>query len=122
MKLTGKSHIIVLSYNLVENNNFTRRFLKKKPVEIKMKYKYKRVKAISPIQRQNLRIYLDIGQNDKHSYLKQNQQFHQELNRLQISNVLNEFPGSHSWRFWRTHLADSLSFVGKQWRGKIGES
>jgi enterochelin esterase-like enzyme len=80
------------------------------------------VKKISPTQRQNLRIYLDVGQNDHSFYLKQNQQFHQELNRLQIANVLNEFPGSHSWRFWQAHLADSLSFVGQQWKGKIGNS
>jgi enterochelin esterase-like enzyme len=77
------------------------------------------VKKLSPTQRQNLRIYLDVGQNDERFYLKQNQQFHQELERLKISNVLHEFPGSHSWRFWRVHLANSLEFVGKQWQGEI---
>jgi enterochelin esterase-like enzyme len=72
------------------------------------------VKKLSSTQRQNLRIYLDVGKNDDRFYLKQNQQFHQELNRLKISNVLNEFSGSHSWRFWRLYLANSLEFVGEQ--------
>lgn len=79
-----------------------------------------KVKTLSPTQRQNLRIYLDVGKNDEPFYVKQNQQFHQELNRLKISNVLHEFPGSHSWRFWRVHLANSLEFVGKQWNSQIG--
>jgi enterochelin esterase-like enzyme len=76
------------------------------------------VKTLSPEQRQQLRIYLDVGKTDEPLYITQNQQFHQELEKLKISNVFRQFPGQHSWRFWRKHLADSLVFVGKQWQAE----
>jgi enterochelin esterase-like enzyme len=64
---------------------------------------------------QRLRIYLDTGDSD-HRFLQQNQQFHQVLNQLRVNNTFNTFPGVHSWRFWREHLADSLTFVGEQFK------
>ena len=73
------------------------------------------VKTLTPDQRQELRIYMDVGKKDSGFYLTQNQRFERELDRLKISNEANEFPGEHSWRYWRQHLADSLAFVGKQW-------
>lgn len=76
-----------------------------------MKY----IKNISPQAKQNLQIYLDTGTGDSY-YLKQAQKFHALLNKLQIKNVFNSFPGTHSWRYWRQHLADSLTYVGEQFR------
>ena len=73
------------------------------------------VKRLSLEQRRKLRIYLDTGETDSF-YLKENQQFSTVLNRLRIKNVFHEFPGEHSWRYWREHLADSLSFVGEQFQ------
>lgn len=74
------------------------------------------VKTLTPSQRQQLRIYMDVGKNDESLYVQQNQKFHQQLNQLKITNVLNEFPGKHSWHYWRQHLADSLTYVGQQWK------
>ncbi|HEY9636532.1 MAG TPA: alpha/beta hydrolase-fold protein [Coleofasciculaceae cyanobacterium] len=71
------------------------------------------VKKLSTAERERLRIYLDAGKQDNFS-LTQNRQFRQVLNQLKISNVVHEFPGEHSWRYWREHLADSLTFVGEQ--------
>lgn len=76
-----------------------------------MKY----IKNISPQARRNLQIYMDTGTGDSY-YLKQAQNFHALLNKLQIKNVFNTFPGTHSWRYWRRHLADSLTYVGEQFR------
>ncbi|HEY9671868.1 MAG TPA: alpha/beta hydrolase-fold protein [Waterburya sp.] len=73
------------------------------------------VKRLNPEQRRKLRIYLDTGETDSF-YLKENQQFSTVLNRLGIKNVFHEFPGEHTWRYWREHLADSLSFVGEQFQ------
>ncbi len=73
------------------------------------------VKKLKPQQRQQLRIYLDTGKSDSSS-LQENRQFHKVLEQLEIKNVLREFPGQHSWRYWREHLADSLTFVGKQFQ------
>ena len=71
------------------------------------------VKTLSSQQRRQLRIYLDTGKEDT-SFLNENRQFHAILNRLKVTNILNEFPGEHTWRYWRQHLANSLAFVGEQ--------
>ena len=73
------------------------------------------VKTLSAQERKRLRIYLDIGELDR-AYLKENQQFHALLNKLKIKHVFHEFPGEHSWRYWRQHLANSLSFVGEEFQ------
>ncbi|KEF41607.1 MAG: hypothetical protein ER33_10575 [Cyanobium sp. CACIAM 14] len=61
-----------------------------------------------------LRIYLDAGSEDAR-YREESARFHALLDQLGVRNVFHVFPGSHSWRFWREHLADSLRFVGAQW-------
>ena len=71
------------------------------------------VRKLSAQERQKLRIYMDAGKSDTSS-MKENQQFQQILNQLKIKNVRREFPGEHSWQYWRQHLADSLTFVGEQ--------
>lgn len=73
------------------------------------------IKTLSPLGRKQLRLYLDTGTGDSF-FLKQNQKFEALLNQLQIKNQFNQFPGNHSWRYWRQHLADSLAFVGEQFR------
>lgn len=71
------------------------------------------IKTLSPQNRQRLRVYLDTGTADG-EYLSQAQKFNALLNQLQVKNVFNTFSGTHSWRYWRKHLADSLTFVGEQ--------
>jgi enterochelin esterase-like enzyme len=71
------------------------------------------VKTLSSQQRRQVRIYLDTGKEDT-SFLNQNRQFHPILNWLKVTNILHEFPGEHTRRYWRQHLANSLAFVGEQ--------
>jgi enterochelin esterase-like enzyme len=71
------------------------------------------VRKLSAQERRKLRIYLDTGSSDTF-FLNQNRQFEAVLKMLKIANVLHEFPGEHSWRYWRQHLSDSLTFVGEQ--------
>ena len=71
------------------------------------------VRKLSPQERRKLRIYLDTGSSDSF-FLTQNRQFDAVLKTLKITNVLHEFPGEHTWRYWRQHLSDSLTFVGEQ--------
>ena len=73
------------------------------------------VRTLNSQQRQKLRIYLDAGKGDSFS-LNQNRQFQSTLKQLKIVNVVREFPGEHTWRYWRQHLADSLTFVGEQFQ------
>lgn len=78
------------------------------------------VKTLSQATRSRLRIYLDAGADDE-EFLDESKRFHQVLNQLKISNVFHEFPGGHGivgddtgFNYWHKHLADSLSYVGKQ--------
>ncbi len=71
------------------------------------------VRTLSPQERQNLKIYLDTGKSDQFA-LSQNRQFQALLNQLKIKNVLREFSGEHTWRYWRQHLTDSLMFANDQ--------
>lgn len=73
------------------------------------------IKTLSPEAYKHLRIYLDAGKNDTLE-LKEAKQFSQVLSQLRISYQFNEFPGGHTWNYWRQHLADSLTFVGEQFQ------
>jgi enterochelin esterase-like enzyme len=81
----------------------------------------KYIKTLSPQQRQKLQIYLDAGNKDKICH-SQTQKFHSLLDRLQVKNVFHSFSGDHSWRYWRQHLADSLTFVGEQFHNSARSS
>ncbi len=80
------------------------------------------IEKIPAADRQHLRVYLDTGQQDEDS-LKATLQFKQVLDRLGVKNEFHVFPGGHGivgadvgWNYWHKHLADSLSFVGKQFQ------
>ncbi len=73
------------------------------------------VKALSQHDRKRISIYIDSGTADKR-YLSQAEQFHQRLQQQGIKSALMVFPGSHSWRYWREHLSDSLSFVERKFQ------
>jgi enterochelin esterase-like enzyme len=73
------------------------------------------VKTLPNRDLKKLAIYIDTGSKDGH-YVSQAKKFQQVLEDLGITNTLQVFPGSHTWRFWREHLADSLTFVGSQFQ------
>lgn len=75
----------------------------------------KYIKTLSPQAREKLRIYLDTGTSDG-EFFNEAQKFHALLNQLNVKNEFNQFPGTHSWRYWRKHLADSLTYVGDRFR------
>ena len=53
-----------------------------------------------------LTIYLDCGISDES--IEENRAFHQQLLRFGIPHTYREFPGTHTWGYWRQHLADML--------------
>ncbi|EKQ66827.1 enterochelin esterase-like enzyme [Leptolyngbyaceae cyanobacterium JSC-12] len=80
------------------------------------------------IQRRHLRVYLDAGDAD-HLYLEATRSFHQTLTQLGIMNEFHIFPGGHGiigensgWNYWHKHLADSLSFIGRQFKLALNQS
>lgn len=86
------------------------------------------VQQLTPQQRQQLRVYLDAGQNDT-DFVASSQQFHQTLDRLGIENVYYTFPGGHGlsgadigWNYFHKHLKDSLGYVGQQFEQRLRTS
>ncbi len=73
------------------------------------------IKTIPPQAKKRLRIYLDSGKSDTEE-LDEANQFNQVLSQLKIYNLFRQFPGNHTWSYWREHLADSLTFVGEQFK------
>ncbi len=73
------------------------------------------IKTIPTQATKRLRIYLDTGKSDTEE-LDDARQFNQVLSQMKIYNMFRQFPGSHTWDYWREHLADSLTFVGEQFR------
>ncbi|BAY39928.1 putative esterase [Nostoc sp. NIES-2111] len=73
------------------------------------------IKNVPSQVKKRLKIYLDTGSSDRDE-VKEGKDFSQELARLNIYHVFREYPGSHTWQYWREHLADSLTFVGEQFK------
>jgi enterochelin esterase-like enzyme len=73
------------------------------------------IKSIPTPAKKRLRIYLDSGVSDIEE-INAAKNFSQVLNNLKIYNSFRQFPGSHTWQYWREHLADSLTFVGEQFK------
>ncbi|WP_414752740.1 alpha/beta hydrolase [Anabaena sp. CCY 9910] len=73
------------------------------------------IKDVPTQAKKRLRIYLDTGSSDIDE-VKEGEKFSQELARLNIYHVFRQFPGSHTWQYWREHLTDSLTFVGEQFK------
>ncbi|MEH2222874.1 alpha/beta hydrolase [Nostoc sp.] len=73
------------------------------------------IKTIPRQAQKRLKIYLDSGTSDIDE-IREAERFSKVLNQLKIYNSFREFPGSHTWQYWRKHLANSLTFVGEQFR------
>jgi S-formylglutathione hydrolase FrmB len=58
----------------------------------------------------DMSIYFDCGVADGDE-IAQGRELHRKLGELGVPHVWNEFPGGHTWGYWRTHLRDSLLAV-----------
>jgi enterochelin esterase-like enzyme len=65
---------------------------------------------------QHLVIYFDCGLDD--DPIEDNRALHRKLEALGVPHTYREFPGSHTWSYWRTHLRDSLIAVTAHMRGE----
>ena len=64
----------------------------------------------------HLVIYFDCGLDD--DPIEDNRALHRKLETLGVPHTYREFPGSHAWSYWRTHLRDSLIAVTVPVRGE----
>jgi putative tributyrin esterase len=56
-------------------------------------------------------IRFDCGTEDK--LIEHNRELHRQLEANGISHTYEEFPGGHDWKYWETHLAETLRFFGE---------
>jgi len=59
-------------------------------------------------------IYFDCGVDDESA--GENREFDALLTRLGVPHTYHEFPGTHDWKYWRTHLPGSLVAVTERMR------
>jgi S-formylglutathione hydrolase FrmB len=59
-------------------------------------------------------IFFDCGKDD--GFVDQNRTFDAELTRLGVPHEYAEWPGAHTWRYWSTHVPQSLAWMGRNWR------
>ena len=54
-------------------------------------------------------MFIDVGRED--GFADQNRAFHSELVRLGIPHNYAEWDGAHTWRYWSTHVRESLAWM-----------
>ncbi|WP_218280881.1 alpha/beta hydrolase-fold protein [Verrucomicrobium spinosum] len=52
----------------------------------------------------------DCGTDDP--LISHNRKLHETLRDEGIPHHYQEYPGGHTWRYWSTHLAETLRFFG----------
>jgi S-formylglutathione hydrolase FrmB len=57
-------------------------------------------------------LFIDCGRDD--GFIDQNRAFDWELTRLGITHHYAEWPGAHTWRYWSSHVPESLAWMGRQ--------
>lgn len=61
-------------------------------------------------------LLIDCGVDDP--YVDQNRDLHATLTRLKVPHRYHEWPGKHEWVYWRTHAAESASFLLEQLKAR----
>lgn len=56
-------------------------------------------------------IRIDCGADD--SLLAQNRTLHADLEAENIPHAYEEYPGGHTWEYWRAHVRETLRFVAR---------
>lgn len=60
-------------------------------------------------------LYFDVGRSDP--YADESRAFAYELQLLGIPFTFREWSGSHTWRYWSTHVPESLAWLEEQLGG-----
>lgn len=67
-------------------------------------------------RRQTPALLIDCGVDDP--YMDQTRDLHATLERLRVPHRYAEWPGSHTWAYWRTHSAESAAFLLEQTKAR----
>ena len=61
-------------------------------------------------------LFVDVGTGDSLT-IDQNRAFDAELRALGVAHVYHEWPGAHSWQYWRAHVGESLAWLAERIAG-----
>lgn len=57
-------------------------------------------------------LFFDCGRED--GLVDQNRALHAELDRMGVAHSYAEWPGAHTWRYWSTHVSESLAWMARR--------
>ena len=57
-------------------------------------------------------LFVDAGEADS-LVIDENRAFHDALRTLGIAHEYREWPGGHTWDYWRAHVGESLAWLGR---------
>lgn len=58
-------------------------------------------------------LFIDVGTDDR-LVIPGNRIFRDELRRLGIPMQYSEWPGAHTWSYWRAHVPESLTWIAER--------
>lgn len=70
------------------------------------------VRTLLGVHRAVPALFLDVGTAD--DFVDENRAFHSELTALGVAHEYAEWPGRHDWRYWSTHVAESLAWLARR--------
>lgn len=70
---------------------------------------------------EDVRLLFDVGVEDTQTgALADNRQCHERLTELGVEHTYHEFPGTHSWTYWDTHIREHLDFHAANFAARLG--
>jgi S-formylglutathione hydrolase FrmB len=57
-------------------------------------------------------LFIDCGTDD--GFVDQNRALHAEFTRIGVRHEYAEWPGGHTWRYWSTHVRESLAWLAAE--------
>jgi S-formylglutathione hydrolase FrmB len=57
-------------------------------------------------------LFFDCGRDD--GFIDQNRALDAALTRLGVAHEYHEWPGAHTWRYWSTHVRESLAWMARR--------
>jgi len=70
----------------------------------------RRASRYAPADRSRMpALMMDVGVADP--YVDESRDLHATLERLGVTHAYAEWPGAHTWRYWRTHARESLVWI-----------
>jgi len=72
------------------------------------------------IKKSGLKIYFDVGDQDRYGFTQPNKAFDEKLNKAGLAHEFHVFPGSHGWEYMLSVADHSYEFLWKNFPATAG--